>query len=920
MQQEQRMPASRQLPFRALLAALLALVLAACGLWAALRPPLPQAHADDVPISSRTWEEAKPIIESVLGVPYVWGGKSTSGWDCSGFVGWVLQNAYGIAGQQGASTGSLKAAFSGNAIYTGWSASDYNAAFDTGIIKPGDLVIFFNASGIDVHCALSGEAFQVYHAWYDPWGTGLCRFDYMWGIDGGHGKTFRSFTVYRGLTDPPKWGAIDILKRSSAEAFTNNNGCYSLAGASYGVFTEDGAQVAQIDLAPYDYYGNDAGYGTTEMVFPAGNTYLVRETKAPAGYALDPNTYTVVIDGGETVRVNTHYVWDDPLNAPLAALVKKVDAEGGFARGDVAEGGVAEGGVADAEGGVAAGAEGGVAAGADVSSEAGYGPLGLNLPQGGASLVGAEYTIRFFPAHFATVADAEASGAPERTWVFATDEDGMICLGDSSGGTGTFISGDDLYRNSQGEPTLPLGSVLVHETKAPEGYLLPDPSPVYLGRVVASNGACAIEWDDGILFPQNKNAIISWEQVIRGDFEFLKVAGPSTGQPIAQVPFKVSSKTTGESHVLVTDARGSAHTSANIHLHTRDTNYNDAFLVDPSFPLDPKAGIWFGEGDPQDSLGALPYDTYVIEELPCKANATYELLEPFEVVIKENAVSVDLEVLADGFVPRISTIARSGAGYKLVPATQRAIIRDNVSYSGLSYDTRYILTGTLMDKSSGKPLLRDGQEVIAASSFTAMASTGTIDVVFSFDATGLEGVEVVVFEKLWLCEEDGSSVLAVSHEDINDLGQTVLFETPPVSPPMPAPKSSLPKTEDDKGSLACFFGLTGAVGLCGIIASRFAARRRPRERARQTAGLFPEGLDCGSAQGSYDRGIPATHTGSQHERGSMGNTPQEHIPVQAGSHPKGRIKAPKLHPQPFWMDKPFRISSRRYRAYPNNPR
>ena len=54
-----------------------------------------KAYAATESISQLTWDEAKPEIESYMGVPYVWAGRSTSGWDCSGFVSFVMHDIYG---------------------------------------------------------------------------------------------------------------------------------------------------------------------------------------------------------------------------------------------------------------------------------------------------------------------------------------------------------------------------------------------------------------------------------------------------------------------------------------------------------------------------------------------------------------------------------------------------------------------------------------------------------------------------------------------------------------------------------------------------------------------------------------------------------------------------------------------------------
>ena len=92
-----------------------------------------------------------------------------------------------------------------------------------------------------------------------------------------------------------------------------------------------------------------------------------------------------------------------------------------------------------------------------------------NLPQGSASLAGAEFTVKYYDGQYSTVEEAEASGDPMRTWVVSTNENGQARLDDKF-----LVEGDPLFKTSAGAPTIPLGTVVIQETKAPTGYLLND--------------------------------------------------------------------------------------------------------------------------------------------------------------------------------------------------------------------------------------------------------------------------------------------------------------------------------------------------------------------------------------------------------------------------------------------------------------
>lgn len=129
------------------------------------------------------------------------------------------------------------------------------------------------------------------------------------------------------------------------------------------------------------------------------------------------------------------------------------------------------------------------------------------MASGDASLAGAEFTFRYYDGQYATAAETEASGAPTRTWAFKTNEKGRIRIMDES----LKVSGDDLFYNSMGQITLPIGTLLIQETKAPEGYLI-DPT-VYVRNITP----------DGTLEAVNSyNAPTVSEQVVTGRIQIVK--------------------------------------------------------------------------------------------------------------------------------------------------------------------------------------------------------------------------------------------------------------------------------------------------------------------------------------------------------------------------------------------------------------
>lgn len=101
-------------------------------------------------------------------------------------------------------------------------------------------------------------------------------------------------------------------------------------------------------------------------------------------------------------------------------------------------------------------------------------------------------------------------------------------------------------------------------------------------------------------------------------------------------------------------------------------------------------------------------------------------------------------------------------------AEKKASITDILTYSNLIPDRKYVVTGTLIDKATGKPVISNGKEVISKKSFTPATSEGNVNIQFTFDSSILEGKTLVVFEDV-TC--DNKSVII--HHDINDTEQTI---------------------------------------------------------------------------------------------------------------------------------------------------
>ena len=363
-------------------------------------------------------------------------------------------------------------------------------------------------------------------------------------------------------------------------------------------------------------------------------------------------------------------------------------------------------------------------------------------PQGSASLADAQFTVKFYTEQ--SDQDPATNGAnPARTWIFKTDAEGK-----SHFTKDYMVSGDAFYTQTDGKTIcLPLGTVTVQETKAPVGYFSND--TVFVQKITA----------DGVKETvQCYNTSSVEEQIYRGDLELVKVSDGEQTR-LSDVPFTITSVTTGESHTIVTDKNGYASTSSKWNKHTQNTNRGETS----------EDGVWFGSSTPDDSKGALIYDQYVIEEQRCESNKGMSLLK-FEVTVYKDSVTIDLGTLTDGLIEIGTTALDKETGTHMSKPEKEVTLADTVEYSGLKKGQSYKLVGTLMDAETGEAIQIDGKPVTSEKTFTAKKSSGTVEVSFTFDASSLSGKTTVVFEELY--QEDKQ--LAV-HADLSDEDQQISF-------------------------------------------------------------------------------------------------------------------------------------------------
>ena len=258
----------------------------------------------------------------------------------------------------------------------------------------------------------------------------------------------------------PKKGDLNITKVNGNPELTAGNDCYSLAGAEYQLRDGSGNTVATLIT---DVNGNASVSGIN-----AGNYTLV-ETKASPGFELNTEHTSVTINAGQTTTLNgVGCLVEQPANDPVAIEITKADMD---------------------------------------STE--------SIPQGNASLEGAEFTVKYYNALY-----DKASDLPEkatRTWVLKTvkRKDGSYKAYLTLPECIVKEKSDELYY-VDGMVTLPIGTITIQETRAPEGYLLE-------GAVLSDKNGNTENIDNGVFMTQIKQeGISSNATVVAGNFPVVR--------------------------------------------------------------------------------------------------------------------------------------------------------------------------------------------------------------------------------------------------------------------------------------------------------------------------------------------------------------------------------------------------------------
>lgn len=536
--------------------------------------------------------------------------------------------------------------------------------------------------------------------------------------------------------EQPKY-TVTLTKTSADVKITNGNANYSLEGAVYYVYKDVNIpDYPYWNYKPYATFTTDAnGHAELSKTLENGN-YVTIEQVAPLGYTLDTSVHRFSINGKST----DISVVDDPSAVTLTVTKKDSDTNSSVAAGNASLAGAVY---------RVSYLQDGSEVHKDITTNSSGRAVLKVIPIGQIKVqeISSPLGYKLDPiVHIYNVAPHEVTSVEfELEPADFTEEvmKGQIALhkqyetldepADEQGAefdvylksAGSFNAAKETERDhittgADGMATtkdLPYGTYVVHQTKGGNG------------RQLVADFDVSIS-EDGKVY--------SYDLVNVQKNAQLKIVKTSEDGVIEGIHFRVTRLEDSYSAEYVTNAAGE--------------------ILTETLPI-------YADKD-----GANKYQ-YRVEELDTEETFGYQLPDSQTVELSEG------EIASVSFHNKPIEVGTKATveGEKEIDPLDKVTLTDTVSYIGLVPGKEYKVVGVLMDKLTGEKLLVNGQEIIAETTFIAEAKNGSVDVTFVFDATGLHGKEIVVFEDLYR-----ENVLLATHADINDKGQTVKIKNPEI--------------------------------------------------------------------------------------------------------------------------------------------
>lgn len=522
--------------------------------------------------------------------------------------------------------------------------------------------------------------------------------------------------AYIKITLTPPNGTLSLTKTSADASLTSGNKCYSLEGAKYGVYRN-----ANCTDKAGEFTTGANGKSTGQLTLKSG-TYYVKELSASKGYLLDTRVYTATVTAGKNTDVA---VKEQPGSDPVGVSIYKVDAA-----------------------------------------------TGENLARYGGSFADAEFTIQYFDAFYKNLGEV-GSNTPLRTWVYKTNGNGEFYLQNPS----YKISGDELYIRNRWA-TVPQGTLVIKETKAPAGYLASDETWIVTIKSSADGNI------ERTFYDANGNKLDLKNNIPVGNAPTIRIDEPVKDPKISTTALDKSTL----------EHEGFADSDKPIAIV--DTVKMEGIVPGQTYVvrgtlMDKKTGKPYLDVEGEKITVERTFTAKAEnEEIALAFRVDKEKAAKSEIVVFESlywvnnadnnthilrATHNDIEDINQTVTyPKIQTSAKD-ASTNLhegnASEVETVTVNDTVKYQALIPGNTYKLIGTLYDKETKKAIVdAQGNPYTGEKTFTAPASSGSEIVSITVPATLVRGKKVVTFEDMYR-----NNKLIAIHADIKDEEQTVSY-------------------------------------------------------------------------------------------------------------------------------------------------